>query len=140
VVWVLRRYAEEVKALRAKNYQRLCLIAVRDGDNVGVDARKAELDEELRRANMQSRQACECIATPVPTWEIENWLLDLLQHPGVNEDKGPDGHRTWKRVFERIHGSAEARALADAARAWRSGEIRLHSLGDGRVELSLIDQ
>ncbi len=35
--WVARRYPDEVKVLRSKNYQQaLRLIAVRDGDMVGV--------------------------------------------------------------------------------------------------------
>jgi hypothetical protein len=138
--WVRRRYPQNVKILRVKNFQRLCLIAVRDGDSVGVDVRKAELEEALRLASMQPRQAHERIATPVPTWSIENWLLDLLEHADINEDKGPDGARTWKQVFERTYGFEEARALTDAVQAWSSAEIRLASLGDGRAELSRIDQ
>jgi hypothetical protein len=138
--WVLRRYAGEVKVLRAKNFQRLCLIAVRDGDSVGVDARKTELDEALRQAGLDTRQPHERIAAPVPTWAIENWLLDLLEHAEINEDKGPDSARTWKQVFERMYGREETRVLTNAAQAWTSTETSLPSRGDGRVELARIDQ
>lgn len=139
--WVLRRYPPEVRVLRAKNFQRfLCLIAVRDGDSVGVDARKRELDEALREAGLDTRQTHEHIAAPVPTWAIENWLLELLEHEEINEDKGPDGGRTWKQVFERTYAVDEARALTRAAKAWTNSESSLPSLGDGRDEMRRIDQ
>lgn len=138
--WVLRRYPPEVRVLRAKNFQRLCLIAVRDGDSVGVDARKTELDEALRQAGLEKRQPDERVAAPVPTWAIENWLLDLLGHEDINEDRGPDGGRTWKQVFERTYGLDEARALTRAAQAWTSTEASLPSRGDGRAEFARLDQ
>ncbi len=51
--WVARRYPGEVKVLRSKNYQQaLRLIAVRDGDLVGVRIRKQELDQPLEAAGL----------------------------------------------------------------------------------------
>lgn len=132
--WVRRRYPQKVKVLRTNNFQHLCLIAVRDGDSVGVDTRKDEFDAELRLANMSPRGPKERIGTPVPTWQIENWLLDLLAHPEIDESQG------WKQVFEREYGPDErAEALTRAARAWSRAESRLPSLSDGRVEVERID-
>ena len=132
--WVRRRYPQKVKLLRSKNFQRLCLLAVRDGDSVGVDARKDELDDELRQVGMSPRGLQERIATPVPTWQIENWLLDLLAHPEIDESEA------WKKVFEQEYAHDESAAMSSAARAWSGAQARLPSLGDGRVELARLDQ
>ncbi|HLT39922.1 MAG TPA: hypothetical protein VK034_26760 [Enhygromyxa sp.] len=120
----------------------MCLIAVRDGDAVGVEGRKVELDEALRQAGLAPRGPTERIATPVPTWAIENWLLDLLEHPNINENRRPSGDSgpTWKQVFERVHGTDENLALTTAAQAWPSASVRLPSLRDGRAEIGRIDE
>jgi hypothetical protein len=142
--WVLARYPEEVRALRAKNHQHdLCLIAIRDGDALGVGARKKQLDDALREADLDPRAPSERIATPVPTWAIENWILDLLGFPDVTEDQCSSENQgpTWKHVFERNFGSDEKSALRDAAQRWWSTvEPRLPSLEDGRGEVARIEQ
>ncbi|MFH1465084.1 MAG: hypothetical protein ABIO70_11930 [Pseudomonadota bacterium] len=143
--WVLSRYPSEVKVLRAKPYQRLSVIAVRDGDRAGVTARKAQLDSALATDGLAPRGAGERIATPVPTWAIENWLLELLGHPGVNEDRGPEPGEgtTWKQVFEHDHGATEREAMREAATAWREAQgdrSGLPSLNDGHTELARLDQ
>lgn len=114
----------------------------RDGDSVGVDARKAQLDDALVQATHPPRGPAERIATPVPTWAIENWLLDLLGQPDINEARKPmpgDG-RTWKQVFELAHASDERGALLDAANRWRTSSPRLPSLADGVAEFVRIEQ
>ena len=61
------------------------------------------------------RKAAEMIATPVPTWSIETWLLALLGDDAVDETV------SLKRHFEeRYSGKAERQALLDAAQAWRA--------------------
>lgn len=137
--WVLAQYPSKVKYLRRRAGQQLCLLAVRDGDGVGVDARKQQCDDALRAMHLEIRQPHERIATPVPTWAIENWLLDLLGHPNIDEQRKPkpDGP-TWKQIFEQ-HYDDEGQALKAAAREWFSATPRLPSLGDGRIELARID-
>ncbi|MCB9664678.1 MAG: hypothetical protein H6732_11240 [Alphaproteobacteria bacterium] len=141
--WVREQYPTEVRYLRSRSYQALCVVAVRDGDNVGVSKRKAELDHALTNAGLAVRQPKEAIATPVPTWSIENWLLDLLGHEGVDEGQCPsDAPKTpWKRVFERDHAADERSALRGAVGAWvspRSAPPELPSLTDGRSEMDRI--
>jgi len=140
--WVRVQYPGEVKLLRAKVHQRLCLVAICDGDALGVEARKAQLDEALRQADLQTRAATERIATPVPTWAIENWLLDLLGEPNINEAKKPstEAGPTWKQLFERAYGADEKGALTEAANRWDTANPRLPSLENGRVEFERIDQ
>lgn len=133
--WVLRRYPAEVKLLRSKNFQAaLRLVAARDSDNVGVSDRKQELDQALTNAGLEARQAGEHIATPVPTRNIETWLLALL---GANDlDETTD----YKHRFENEYGASERNALSDAAAAWQEvNDTSLPSLRDGAAEMARID-
>lgn len=132
--WVRQRYPREVRELRSKRHQRdLCLLAIRDGDRFGTDARKRELDEELVSEELAPRQARERIATPVPTWSIETWLLALLG------DVEPSEGEPVKAELVRRHGERIGEAIVAAVRAWLEGAAatsRLPSLRDGVVELA----
>lgn len=141
--WVLARYPREVRYLRSRQPLRF-LLAIRDGDAVGVARRKQQLDHALAEAGLAARAAGEHIATPVPAWAIENWLFDLLDRKGVNEDRRPSGNEgpTWKELFDREFAGAERSALRRAAEAWANGppaRPELPSLADGRAELTRID-
>jgi hypothetical protein len=134
--WVRKRYPGEIKLLRSKNYQHdLCAIVVRDGDRLGIERRKEELDAELNHAGLGRREPDERIATPVPTWSIETWLLALLGQDEINEAK------PFNEAFEHRY-PTEKQALKEAARTWcddpTTGES-LASLRDGRLELARLD-
>ena len=135
--WVRRQYPKEVHLLRMKNFQKsLCLLAVRDGDNVGILGRKRELDEELQSEGMIPRQADERIATPVSTWSIETWLLTLSGTEAVTEDASK------KKEYETEYQSREKTAIANAAGHWLEMSDfvdSIPSIVDGRVELHRID-
>lgn len=133
--WVLKRYPDEVKVLRTKNYQAgLRLVAVRDGDRRGVAVSKQQLDQALRDANLTVRQSGEKIATPVPTRNIETWLLALL---GAN---ALDENTDYKHRFEQGPAAAERRALDEAAAAWKHiNDTSMPSLRDGAEEMMRID-
>lgn len=132
--WVAGRYPAEVQLLRSKSFQRnLRLIAVRDGDEVGLVTRKAQLDEALRGAGLDVRQPSEGIATPVPTRNIETWLLALLGGASLNETEELKGR------FEAEHRD-ESAALRRAAVAWPGHEPQsLPSLRDGQSEMKRLD-
>ena len=135
-VWVRSQYPAEVNLVRRKRHQRLCLITVRDGDRFGVTLRKIDLDTALSDSGFDRRQARERIATPVPTWSIETWLLFLLGDDALDE------RVTRKHEFEQGYSSEEGRTLRDAARAWRyraTGVPSMQSLTDGYEELGRID-
>lgn len=128
--WVRLRYPGEVKALRSRNYQRrLCVVAVRDGDAVGVAARKREMDRELQAAGLDPRGPDERIALPVPTWSIESWLLSILGK-SVAEDQ---------RVKHEFSPPDETEALREAARAWAGFATPLPSLVDSRAEMQRVE-
>jgi len=111
------------------------LVAVRDGDRVGPDARKQELEEQLPADGQAQRQPDERIATPVPTWSIETWLLSLLGAKGL--DEGTSRKNDFKAKF----GRREKQAIRDAVAAWSTTMgAELPSLRDGRRELSRLDQ
>jgi hypothetical protein len=96
---------------------------------------KADLDRSLQESGLQVRGPHEKIATPVPTWSIETWLLALLGVAGLDE------HESRKVEFERKYPGRVAIAIRNAAQAWRDNSTRvpsLPSLSDGTVELDRI--
>ncbi len=100
-LWVQQRYGEELKKLRAKNYQEnLGLLCINDGDATGVDGRKVELNGRQNPA----RQPEEKVAIWVPTWSIETWLLSLLGHAGLDETQ------SYKATFEKNYKGAPEQA------------------------------
>ncbi|MFV8750235.1 hypothetical protein ACNOYE_06765 [Nannocystaceae bacterium ST9] len=142
---MLANYPDEVKALRAANYQHdLALVAIVDGDGEGDRKRKEQLDESLRNRHMSARLPGERVATPIPTWAIENWLLCLLAHPGVDEARGPkgsDARPTWKDVYEREYGDDERAAIRSATASFVERDpsrLTLPSLTDGRLEFDRV--
>lgn len=83
--WVLRHYVDEVRWLRSQRHQQnLGLIAVVDGDNVGLDGRLRSLANELTLKSLPPRDDDEAIVHLIPTWSIETWLLWLI---GVDVDE-----------------------------------------------------
>lgn len=133
--WVLARYPEVVRRLRSKKHQiGLCVVAVIDGDNEGVEGRKRALDAALRRIGQDVRSPGEKIALPVPTWSVETWLWWLLGEPGTTEA------HSMKSDFERKYGrrsDENVRAVDRAVLAWPGPEPgRPPSLGDGLLELA----
>lgn len=86
--WVAVQYAMEVRKFRsARNHQNIGLVCMRDGDRVGLVARKLELDERLQQSGYQKRQTDECIVNLVPSWSIETWLLFLSGQRSLTEDE-----------------------------------------------------
>lgn len=136
--WVRQRYPYEVRELRSKRHQRdLCLLAIRDGDRFGRDARKRELDEQLATEELAPRQPGERIATLVPTWSIETWLLALLGEAVVHEAQ------PMKTELVRRHGERLGEAIEAAVRAWHEGApaaSELPSLRDGLMELARLSE
>ncbi|MDP2276331.1 MAG: hypothetical protein Q8K32_36665 [Archangium sp.] len=74
--FVLKRYAREVRATtRRRPGERVAILVMIDGDNLGLSRRKQQLDEALREAGEPTRAADEPVVILVPTWSIETWLL-----------------------------------------------------------------
>jgi hypothetical protein len=53
----------------------VAILVMIDGDNLGVDRRKQQLDDALRDAGEAQRGPQEPIVILVPTWSVETWLL-----------------------------------------------------------------
>lgn len=138
--WVLLRAIEEIAALRARAYQRLSVVVVRDGDNVGVAVRMGEVDEALVAAGQAKRAMNERIALPVPTWSVETWLLHLLGAPQVDQNQRPPaGGAMWKERFEHQFGASEGQAAKQAAANWPNFPTELPSLDQAVIELRRLD-
>lgn len=131
------QYPSEVRLLRQKTNQRIFLIAICDGDSNGFTKRKETLEKVLADDGLNTRQNQERIATPVPTWSIETWLLALLGDENVQESI------KLKPLFEnRYPGKERRNAIRSAAQAWRTKvdqAVSVPSLRDGKTDLSRID-
>ena len=138
--WVVGRYPDMVRQRRSKNFQtNLGLLVHIDGDNLGVQARKAALEAKLRESELPPREAAEAVATLVPTWCIETWLLYLAGIAQPAEDvqlkRDPDhGYRDALKQLE----SLGAVGIQQAAHAWRSLDPAPPSLVDGRAEAARV--
>ncbi len=109
---------------------------MRDGDNVGLLSRKADLDRALGEAGLNGRQRNEVIVTLVPTWSIETWLLALLGIMPIDETA------SRKLEFERgYEGKKESEALRRAANEWHrraNSMASVPSLADSKIEMHVI--
>lgn len=135
--WVRSRYPLEVRVYRSKaNHLTNGLLVVIDGDQLGVDRRKSQLDEALEQDGQETRRPGDRIAACVPTWSIETWLLWLCGTDPVDERTPYKRDPTFQRKREAGEVSPE-----DAVKAWFSPRQRSSapsSLADGRTELARI--
>lgn len=76
VGYVLERYAVEVNAMRSATYS-VGLIVVIDADDNTVLERKAQLEDELRKADTRLRAEGEAVALVVPRRNVETWIWHL---------------------------------------------------------------
>jgi hypothetical protein len=83
--WVRENFAKELKALRSYGKERVGLIVVVDGDTVGVNARKKQLDEAAKNGGVNTRTKTERVAICVPTRNIETWVYALCRDGDVTE-------------------------------------------------------
>lgn len=74
--WVVRQFPQRVReTTRKRPTERVALIVMIDGDNMGVAQRKRSLDESLVKSGQSIRADNEPVVVLVPTWSIETWLL-----------------------------------------------------------------
>ena len=76
--FVRERFPVELAAYRRKQASvAQALIVILDGDNHGIHARQAELDEACQSKGIEARQRDERVLVLVPTWNIETWIAYL---------------------------------------------------------------
>ncbi len=131
--WVREQFAAEVRKIRSRHVNA-ALIAVRDGDHIGVAGRKKELADRLAAAGLPDRGPAEAICLPVPTWSIETWLLMLVGEALPTDAEAVSLKHQWERSFT----GKERHAMDTAAGAFTSGACSGEppSLTDGRAELA----
>lgn len=133
--WVLARYPLLVRQRRSKNFQQnLGLLVHIDGDDVGVTARKAALDQRLAALSIPPRDGAERIALLVPTWCVETWLLHLgaIAQPPETAKLKRDPDPTWRPALRQLE-ATEATAIQSAVAAWSTASTPA-SVIDGRAE------
>jgi hypothetical protein len=73
-------YTEELKNLRSSHVNR-ALVAIVDGDTLGVQGRMRQFDRRCEEFKIQPRQEKEKVAIIVPTRSIETWIEFLKGNP-----------------------------------------------------------
>lgn len=81
--WVREVYIEELKNLRGSHVNR-ALVAIVDGDTLGVQGRIQQFDRRCEESQIKPRQKKEKVAIIVPTRSIETWI-EYLEGNTVNE-------------------------------------------------------
>lgn len=135
--WVSARYPEAMKQRRSRNFQQgLGLLVHVDGDNLGPQSRRRQLDDALRAVQVSVRTANEPVAIFVPTWCIETWLLHLsgIATPPETAKLKRDPDPTWRPALHQLE-KQEALAIRQAVAAWSTADAtQLPSLADARTE------
>lgn len=73
--WVRQRYPAELKAIRGR--QQTYLLVVIDADNLTVEDRRAQLEEQCRQEEVPPRTAGDPVLVFVPRRNIETWFAYL---------------------------------------------------------------
>lgn len=122
--WVSAQYPRLVQLRRSKKHQQnLGLLVHIDGDNVGLQARKVELDAKLCAfvPQLDRRRPNEPVAVFVPTWCIETWLLHLagIAQPPETEKlkRGCVPDPAYRPALNELKAD-ERSAIEKASRAW----------------------
>lgn len=134
--FVARKFPIEVKALRAKSFQKnLGLLAAIDGDRYGVGPRCEELEKTLAEGGLEKRRKGERIAIEAPTWSIETWIGHLSGKQGLSETESYK-HASWLRErrekTQRIKDAAERFSILLSQEDWTA---EFPSLTEGLSEL-----
>lgn len=93
--FVRERFPIELHASRAKLGQvGQAVVAMIDGDRLGVQERIEELNKACQKKSVQPRRPGEKVAVFVPTWNIETWFAYLN---GAAVDEGKKDYPGLKR-------------------------------------------
>lgn len=129
--WVRQQYPNEVRLLRQYKDERVALIAITDGDKVGLSQRKNDFAGALAIKGVPPRKIDERIAILVPTWSIETWLMWLCGIDDIKEDT------TYKNSAKFMQASASpTRAAGEFFSTPRVNEnAQVPALQDARIEM-----
>lgn len=132
-----RRFVDEVRSRRSKNYQQnYGILVMIDADAYGHVGRKRRLDELLREAGLAERQVTDRIAYIVPALEGENWYVHFCCPAArpIDEQRDYKTSPEWRALRDDL--GASARQLANA---WTLAlDDEPSALRDARVELQRV--
>lgn len=75
--FVREQFPKELRAIRSKRGERVWLIVMIDGDDKGVAARRASLNEACEARGIPACGEADNVLICVPTWNIETWFAFL---------------------------------------------------------------
>ena len=71
--WVREAYARELK-VHHRGLYAYAMVTIIDGDNIGVDGRIRQLDDQCIDQKIPVRRVTDEVAIIVPTRNIETWI------------------------------------------------------------------
>ena len=90
---VRENFPKELREYRGRRNRVHCNLAVMiDGDNLGVEGRIQQFDDECKNQGVEPRTSDDKVAIFVPTWRIETWFAYLDGH------KVDEGCRSYPRL------------------------------------------
>lgn len=133
--YVLKRYADEVRAARSRNARTSTGLLVHvDADTLSVDQRHEQLAERLKGAHLPPRTNDEPVVELVPRRNIETWLHALDDALAPELARPLDERVSYPKSLEYLRGCAKAaEAFASHAKANTrpSSAAEVPSLTDG---------
>jgi hypothetical protein len=125
---VLKQFAQRAReTTRKRPSERVALLVMIDGDNVGCALRKQQLDDMLVSTGEARRSTEEPIVILVPTWSVETWLLGLTDESSSFKDSLRAGEET-AAMFELVANRLKERLLDDAPPSLRDARVELDRL------------
>ena len=126
--FVRERFPIELQAVRAKRGERVWLIVMIDGDDQGVSARRASLDDACTARGIAAVGHSENVLICVPTWSIETWFA-FLAGEDVDETR-----RDYPRLPRVRHCQRHVDELSERCRQDRQSTQLPPSLEDACVQ------
>lgn len=126
--WVLKQYAQRVReTTRKRPGERVALLVMIDGDNLGCSRRKQQFDESLGERREPLRAEQEPIVLLIPTWSVETWLLGVSDESVSFKERLRPGEES-PAMFQAIAARLRERRLEDVAASLRDARTELDRL------------
>jgi len=100
--YVRKKFPEELKKLRAANYNKICLVVAIDADSKTVSQRRKSLDKMCMDAGVTESKADDLVMYFIPKRNIETWITYYSGAAAVNEDKDYGHNRGLESECKRM--------------------------------------
>jgi len=126
--FVRERFPSELQAIRAKGDEHVRLIVMIDGDDKGINTRRASFNAACEAQNIPAPGETDNVLICVPTWNIETWF-SFLDGREVEESVSD-----YPRLMRVRDCDAHAEELAEICRAKHQSRPLPPSLEDSCIQ------